>query len=456
MANHLKWRAVSSYGRRRFTSIAMSVCIPTTMSTRGFSADGPSASRRTFLRTASSAIVGMTAVVSATGGQAQKPNEANEVQLSQIHAATEAPEKAPGPFLPANRRVGFAIVGLGRLSLNQILPAFATSDYCKPVALVSGDHSKAMKVGAQYGIAESHITDYAGFEKLKDLSDVDVIYIVLPNGMHHEFVLRAAKMGKHILCEKPMANSTAECEEMIAACKRAGVKLMIAYRQQYEPMNRTLGKAVREGKLGKLRSIVASNSQNEGDATQWRLNKKLAGGGALPDVGIYCLNASRFLSGEEPNEVIAMIAQPKEDPRFEEVEARCEVIARFPSGMTATFTSGYDVHRSAFLRLEGTDGLAEMDPAFGYRGSKLRFTKLMDGKDTELHPAIEEKDQFALEMDHMALCVLQNQQPHTGGEEGLQDQRIIEAIYRSGRERRSISIPPPAASTRAGVLPPLD
>ena len=423
---------------------------------RSLSVDVSSSSRRAFLRSASSAIAGMTAVVSSVSGQAEKPNQANDVQLSQIHAATEAPEKAPGPFLPTNRRVGFAIVGLGRLSLNQILPAFATSDYCKPVALISGDRTKAIKIAAQYGIAENHITDYAGFEKLKDMSDVDVIYIVLPNGMHHEFVLRAAKIGKHILCEKPMANSTAECEAMIAACRSAGVKLMIAYRQQYEPMNRTLEKAVREGRLGKLRSIEASNSQNEGDPTQWRLNKKLAGGGAMPDVGIYCLNASRFLSGEEPNEVIATLVQPKDDPRFKEVEARCEVIAGFPSGMTATFTSGYDVHRSAFLRLEGTDGFAEMDPAFGYHGSKLRFTKLMDGKDTELHPSIQEKDQFALEMDHMAVCVLQNQRPHTGGEEGLQDQKIIEAIYRSAREGRSVSIGAPTGSTRLGVLPPLE
>lgn len=134
----------------------------------------------------------------------------------------------------------------------------------------------------------------------------------------------------------------------------------------------------------------------------------------MPDVGIYCLNASRFLSGEEPSEVTAVTVQPGDDPRFREVEARCEVIVRFPSGMTATLTSAYDTHRSTFLRLEGTDAFAEMDPAFGYHGAKLRFVRLMDGKDTEIIPSIEEKDQFALEMDHMAICVMQNRQPHTG------------------------------------------
>ncbi|WP_074653716.1 Gfo/Idh/MocA family protein [Terriglobus roseus] len=411
-------------------------------------------SRRSFLRTAGGAVAAVTALGAAAAQQ--KPNAGNEVQLSQIHASTEAAEKAPGPFLPTNRRVGFAIVGLGRLSLNQILPAFAKSDSCKPVALVSGDRGKALKIAAQYGIAETSITDYAGFEKLKEMPGVDVIYIVLPNGMHREFVMRAAKMGKHILCEKPMANSAAECEEMIAACKAANVKLMIAYRQQYEPMNRTLEKAVRDGRIGTLRSIVASNSQDQGDPTQWRLNKKLAGGGAMPDVGIYCLNAARFLTGIEPEEVFATVVQPKDDPRFREVEARCEVIARFPNGVTATFTTAYDTHRSAFLRLEGSDGFAEMDPAFGYHGSKLRFVKLMDGKDTEMTPSIEDKDQFALEMDHMASCVTNNQQPHTGGEEGLQDMRLVEAIYKSAATARSVKVTPPTGPTRGPGLPAME
>ena len=412
--------------------------------------------RRGFLLTASGAAAGAAVLGSGAAGQQSKPNSQNEVQFPQIHAATDQPEKAPGPFLPPNRRVGFAVVGLGRLSLNQILPAFAHSDYCKPVALVSGDRAKALKVAAQYGIAEANTTDYTGYETLKQMPGVDVIYIVLPNGMHREFVVRGAKIGKHILCEKPMANSSTECEEMIAACKQASVKLMIAYRQQYEPMNRTLEKAVRDGKLGKVRSIVASNSQNEGDPTQWRLNRRMAGGGCMPDVGIYCLNAARFLSGEEPDEVFATVVQPKDDPRFREVESRCEVIARFPSGMTANFTSSYDVHRSTFFRMEGVEAYAEMDPAFGYHGTKLRFSRLEDGKEVEMQPSIEDKDQFALEMDHMALCVMHNQQPHTPGEEGLHDQRIIEAIYKSAATGRSVKVQPPNAPTRGPALPPME
>ncbi len=388
--------------------------------------------------------------------QGGKPSIQNDVQLSQIDAPTEVPLKTPGPFLPPGKRVGFAIVGLGRLSLDQILPAFATSKYCKPVALVSGDADKARKIATQYGIADDHVTDYAGYEKLKGMADVDAIYIVLPNSMHKEFVLRGAAIGKHILCEKPMATSVADCEAMINACKKANVKLMIAYRQQYEAMNRTLENAVQSGKLGKLRSMLATNSQAEGDPTQWRLNKALAGGGCMPDVGIYCLNAARFLSGEEPEEVLATTLQPKDDPRFKEVESHCSFVLRFPSGFIATCTTAYDVHRSTFLRIEGTERWGEMSPAFGYHGSKLRFSQLNEQRHEEVvEPSIPDKDQFATEMDHFADCVLTGREPRTPGAEGLQDQRVIDAIYRSAAMGKSVWIAPPDGRTRGPELPPL-
>ncbi len=416
---------------------------------------GHTATRRGFLLGATGALAGAALFAAEAAAQQSKPGSENTVTLPPIDAATEPPLTTPGPFLAPGKRVGFAVVGLGNLSLDQILPAFGSSDYCRVTALVSGDRGKALKIAAQYGIPESNITDYAGYEKLKDMPGVDVIYIVLPNSMHHEFVLRGAKMGKHILCEKPMATSARECEDMIAAAKQANVKLMIAYRQQYEPMNQTLKKAVADGKLGKVRNIVASNSQAVGDPTQWRLNRKLAGGGCMPDVGVYCLNASRFLTDEEPDEVFAMTVQPKEDPRFKEVESRCEVLVKFPSGMTANFTSAYDTHRSTLLRLEGDTAWGELSPAFGYHGSKLHFMRLEDGKDVEMTPSIAEKDQFALEMDHMATCVLGNVPPHTPGEEGLQDHRLIEAIYKSAATGRSVKVQPPATSTRGPALPPM-
>ncbi len=405
-------------------------------------------SRRDFLLHASA--LAAAATIPAAQAEQTKPNQQEDVQLSQIHASTEEPEKIPGPFEPMSQRTGFAVVGLGRLALGEILPAMAKTKYCKPVALVSGDREKARKVAAQYGIKETSLYDYTSYDQLARNPEVQVIYVVLPNSMHAEFVVRGAKAGKHILCEKPMATSTRECERMIAACSGAKVKLMIAYRSQYEPYDRALVKMIRAGKLGKLKQFVSTNSQNQGDPTQWRLKKALAGGGCMPDVGVYCLNAARFLSDEEPIEIQATVDQPKSDPRFVEVEASCQVIAKFPSGFTAIFNSAYNAHKSQFLRVEGTEAYAELNPAFGYHGIKLKYSLLDPEMKQEIahEPALEEKDQFALEMDHFALCVQKGIAPHTPGEEGLQDQRVTDAIYESARTGKVVRLAPPAAPTR--------
>ncbi len=411
-------------------------------------------SRRGFLRAASQIVastgLGALAIDPAASAQpaAAQPREQAKVDLPPLHAASEAPEKTPGPFEPQLRRTGYAIVGLGHLSLGQILPAFGKSKYSKPVALVSGDRAKALKVAAQYGIPESGIYDYRTYERLADNPDVQVIYIVLPNSMHREYVERGAKLRKHILCEKPMATSVRDCEAMIAACRAANVKLMIAYRQQYEPMNRAIVQLVRSGALGTPLSYIASNSQNQGDPNQWRQKLALAGGGCLPDVGIYCMNAARFLTGQEPSEVFGTIYQPKEDPRFREVEETCSFTLKFPSGLIASCSCGYGQHRSQFLRLEGDRQWAELSPAFGYTGLKLRLNRVEQSKNVLAEPSIEEVDQFAREMDHMSLCVQQNLQPHTPGEEGLQDQRIVEAIYEAARTGKSVKLAPPPAPTR--------
>ncbi len=409
-------------------------------------------SRRNFLLGASSVVAaaGLTASANAQQSTSPKPNQQDDVQLSQDHASTEQPEKIPGPFENQSERVGFAVVGLGRLTLGEILPAMGKSKYCKPVALVSGDRDKARKVAAQYGIPDSGLYDYTTYDQLAQNSSVQVIYIVLPNSMHAEFTVRGAKAGKHILCEKPMATSTRDCERMIAACNAANVKLMIAYRSQYEPYDRALVKMIRGGKLGKLKQFVSTNSQNQGDPNQWRQKLALAGGGCMPDVGVYCLNAARFLSDEEPNEVQATIYQPKDDPRFTEVEASCQVIAKFPSGFTAIFNSAYEAHRSQFLRVEGVEAWAELNPAFAYHGIKMRYSFYNQDLKQEIahEPQLEEKDQFAAEMDHFALCVQKNLRPHTPGEEGLQDQRITDAIYLSARTGKAVRIAPPSGPTR--------
>jgi len=367
--------------------------------------------------------------------------EQNKVEFSQIHGRAEQDEKASEPFLNPENRLGYAIVGLGRLSLNQIMPAFGECRLSRPAALVSGDRAKALKVAKQYGIPETSIYDYHNYEQLATNDAVQALYIVLPNGMHEEYVLRGAKTGKHILCEKPMATSSSEARRMMNACMLAKVKLMIAYRQQYEPNNLALRRLVSDGKLGRLRGFLASNSQQQGDPKQWRLNKALAGGGCLPDVGLYCINAARFHSNEEPVRVAAQLWQPKEDPRFREVEASVSFSMHFPSGYVATCTTSYDVHKSQTLRLEGTDAWADMNPAFAYSGNKLRWSGL-DGDDEVLfEPRIEEKNQFSLEIDHFSECILGNNTPQTPGEEGLRDHLIMEAIYRAASTGRAIDLP---------------
>ncbi len=279
---------------------------------------------------------------------------------------------------------------------------------------------------------------------MKDNPDVQVIYIVLPNGMHAEYTVRGAKAGKHILCEKPMANSAAECEQMIAACAEAGKKLMIAYRIQYEPNNRLMQKWVREKKFGAVKVIEGSNGQDQGDPRQWRQNKRLAGGGALPDVGLYCLNTFRFLLGEEPEEVFAMSHSTPGDPRFAEVEETMIFQLRFPGGVLASAMTSYATHRTQRYRVNAEDGWFGMDPAFAYKGLDAEAAHAEGTIEHKEHPKIEAKDQFALELDHMAGCVLENKKPYTPGEEGLQDQRIMEALYASAASGKPVKLNAPA------------
>jgi len=418
------------------------------------------ASRRDFLKYAGGGIAAATiggavqSVVQAAPATAAAPPEGLQsqsgkldVKLPEIHGKAD-PQSKEMKVEPPSTRVGFAIVGLGHLTLEEILPAFGRSKYAKPVALVSGDRAKALKVARQYGIAESAIYDYQNYDDIRLNPEIEVVFIVLPNSLHREFTVRGAKAGKHILCEKPMATSSKDCRAMIAACKQADRKLMIAYRQQYEPMNRHIVKQVRENKLGKLHHFSASNIQSTGDPAQWRLDKELSGGGALPDIGIYCLNAARFLSGEEPSEVLATTYSTPGDARFVEVEESVDFIVKFPSGFTASCTSGYSSHSSKFLRLTGSEGWARIDPGFGYHGSRLSYGMLQDGRNAVVEPGVEDADQFALEIDHMAHCVRNDIQPHTPGEEGLQDQLVMEAIYESASKGKAVRIAQPAGPTR--------
>jgi len=346
------------------------------------------------------------------------------------------------PVLPVkdDRRLGFAIVGLGNFAGLEMMPNFKNTNYCKITALVSGDREKAEKFAKQYSVDFKNIYNYDNFDDIKDNKDIDIVYIILPNGMHAEYTIRAAKAGKHVLCEKPMANTVEECQAMIDACKETNVKLMIAYRCHYEPFNLDAIERIRKGELGSIRQITADHGMNvdpvENDKHKWRLDKKLAGGGSLMDIGIYSLNATRYLTGEEPIEVTAFESTDKSDPRFQEVEDRIHFILRFPSGILATVTSSYSIEPVHHYRVFGDKAWLDLDPATSYRD----HNSVTGNSKGRMQHKIEEGNQFAGELDHIAECVRDNKEPRSSGQEGLRDVRIIMAAYQSAREKRAIAL----------------
>jgi glucose-fructose oxidoreductase len=370
-------------------------------------------SRRDFLR-----VTGVGAIVAgaATRTLAQVPD-------------------VPLPPLPG-KKVGWAVVGLGNLAINQILPAFAKTSRARLVAFVSGRPPKANHLAQVYGVETRNIYTYEEYDKLADNPAIDVVYVVLPNSMHAEYTIRALKAGKHVLSEKPMANTPGDCEQMIAAAKAARRKLMVGYRLRYEPFNQALIKMARdESEMGPTRVILAEAGFNIGDPKQWRLRRPMAGGGSLMDIGIYALNAARYLSGEEPVEVNAMMHSTPGDPRFVEVEENINFQLRFPSGVLANCVSSYGVGLNRF-RVFKPRGSFELEPALSYSGLNMRVLR-GSGVEERNQPV---RDHFALEMDHFSECVQNDTEPLTPGEEGLRDLRIMTAIYEAAREGRAVKL----------------
>ena len=364
-----------------------------------------------------------------------------DVKFDPIHAETEQPgTPPPNPDAPA-KRIGFAVMGLGRLALENIIPAFAQCKHARLTGLISGNPEKMRSVAAQYGVPASSCYGYDDVAKLRNNPGVQVVYVVLPNALHRDAVVRLAQAGKHVLCEKPMAVDAEDARAMIAACAAAGRKLMIAYRCQYEVCNRELARRARAGEFGDIQLIDAINTQNQGDATQWRQVKSLAGGGSLPDVGLYCLNTARALLGEEPVEVSAIIHSPANDPRFKEVESNVSFTLRFGSGVIAQCATSYSAHSHRNMRVLGSKAIAEIANAFGYEGQRLHVSRREGRAESVGELVLEVKNQFSLEMDHMALCVRNDVRPRTPGEEGLQDHVVMAAIYESARTGQPVKLP---------------
>lgn len=336
------------------------------------------------------------------------------------------------------RKLGYAIVGLGGYGLGRIIPEFARCSHSRLAAVVSGDAAKAKKVAAEHGLSDKSIYSYANFDTIRDNPEVDIVYVCLPNAMHAEYSIRAAKAGKHVMCEKPMAISVAECEAMIAACTAAKRKLMIGYRCHFEATNIAAMRLAKHPDTGRIRYVRSEHGFNAGDPNAWRLKRALSGGGSLMDMGVYSLQAARYMTGEEPVAVTARESTDRRDPRFTEVEDMIDWTLEFPSGAIASCQSMYSANQNHIL-LMGQKGRVELEPATRYDGNRLWTGR--DGREQEVTPPPGPGvTQFVGQLDHFAQCIVSGREPIVSGAEGLRDMRIVEAIYRSVREGRTVKL----------------
>jgi predicted dehydrogenase len=331
---------------------------------------------------------------------------------------------------PPAKRLKWAVVGLGSFAVGQMMPGFVASTHARMTAFVSGSPDKARDLGARYGVSKFY--DYSNFDRIADDKDIDCVYIALPVALHAEYAIRALKAGKHVLCEKPMASTVAECEAMIAAAKAANRQLGIAYRVHFEPNNMDAIKRLRAGEIGNLRYFSGEAgfvANPDYPPHKWRLQKALAGGGSMYDIGIYALNAALWAVDEAPVSVTAVYSTPANDPRFKEVEGGVEWRLRFPSGISAQGASSYCWTYATRQRFFGTEGSINMDPASDYsqintvmQRADLTPTVIRAGSPTV---------QFSAQIDAFCTAAAANQPHLTSGEMGLRDIRLIQAIYQS-------------------------
>jgi predicted dehydrogenase len=329
----------------------------------------------------------------------------------------------------AGKKLGIALVGLGKYSEGQLAPALLETKNCYLAGIVTGTPEKAGKWKKEYNIPDKNIYSYESFDSIKDNPAIDIIYVVLPNALHAEYVMRAATAGKHVICEKPMALSVEDCDKMIAACKNAGTMLSIGYRLHFEPHNRemmTLGQAKAHGSIKSLR---AENGM--ADTEGWRLDKVLAGGGPLMDLGIYCIQGCRYTTGMEPIAVTAKEGIKTNPEKFKSVEESLSWEMEFPGGIRATCSSSYSKEAN-LLRAEAENGWFELSPAYPYEGIK--------GKTSDGEIKFPQVNQQALQMDDFADAITNKRPTPVPGEMGRQDVKIQQAIYRAMETGKRVEI----------------
>ena len=332
------------------------------------------------------------------------------------------------------KKVRYAVVGAGWFAQTAVLPAFANAkENSELAAIVSGDAQKRAALSSDYGVP-AH--SYEEYEKLLASGAVDAVYIVSPNSLHRDHTIAAARHGVHVLCEKPLADTAVAAEEMIAACDRAGVLLMTAYRLHFEKANLQAVDLIRKGKIGEPR-VMTSTFTQQVDPDNSRLDAGL-GGHPLLDVGIYCVNAARYLFRAEPVEVTAFAATGS-DPKFKDVPEMTSAILRFPGERLATFTCGFGEAKASNYQVLGTTGDIRMDPAYSHSGERV-MTVTVDGKAKET--TFADCDQVAPEIVYFSDCIKNGRRPEPDGREGLIDLWIIEAIKASAVKGLAVPLQP--------------
>ena len=335
--------------------------------------------------------------------------------------------------LPEEKKLGIALVGLGNYAMGQLAPALQHTKLCRLSGLVTGTPSKEVKYGKQYNIPDSHIYNYETYDQIADNEDIDIIYVVLPNSMHAEYTIRAAEAGKHVISEKPMATSVKDAEAMVAACSKAGVKLSVGYRLHFEPHHQQVMRLGQHELLGSVDRIDGGFGFTIGDDTdpdRWRLDKELAGGGPLMDVGIYAIQASLYTLGEKPKSVVAETIKKTRPELFDKVEETIRWTLEFPSGIKATGKSSYNQSYN-YHHTETENGFFHVEPSYGYGGVK--------GKTHKGSMGLPNIGQQKLQMDAFADCILNDRNSRVPGEMGLRDVKILMAIYEAAETGRKVT-----------------
>lgn len=322
----------------------------------------------------------------------------------------------------AQRSLGVALVGLGSYSTYQLAPALEQTQYCHLAGIVTGTPAKEKRWASQYGLAEKNIYNYENFDSIASNSEIDIIYVVLPNSMHADFSIRAARAGKHVICEKPMAISVAECDAIINACQEARVRLGIGYRLHSEPYTREIKRFVREHTFGDPLYVMAEAAyRSTGNPEQWRLNKALSGGGALMNMGVYAIQSTIYSTGKNPISVSAQEFSTRPE-YFKDTDETITAQFEFEGGVIANIMTSHNI-RANRLRASCTGGWFELDPASTYIP--------LSGTTSKGKIEFPQESQQKLQMDDFALHILENKTNRAPGEMGKRDMIIVEAIYQS-------------------------